>query len=56
MTVASGHCPEHSYAPAGRDHTKCSAIRISAAEIWQIRANYALCGWNGTVYGVSQSV
>jgi hypothetical protein len=47
--------PRSAYSPVGGDHAKCSAIRISTEEMRQILAKYALCEWNGIVYGVAQS-
>lgn len=47
--------PRSSYSPFGKEHEKCSSIRISTAEMRRILAKYALCEWNGTVYGVAQS-
>ncbi|MCK9278415.1 MAG: hypothetical protein M0P22_10035 [Methanoculleus sp.] len=48
--------PRSAYSPAGREHAKYSSIRITGAEMRQILAKYHLCEWNGTVYGVAQSL
>ncbi|WP_292365804.1 MULTISPECIES: hypothetical protein [unclassified Methanoculleus] len=47
--------PRSAYSPIGKEHEKCSSLRISTADMRQILAKYALCEWNGTVYGVAQS-
>jgi hypothetical protein len=44
-----------SYSPFGEEHEIYSSIRITADEMRQILAKYALCEWNGTVYSVAQS-
>ncbi len=47
--------PRSSYSPFGKEHEKCSSLRITTEEMRRILAKYALCEWNGTVYGVAQS-
>jgi hypothetical protein len=47
--------PRSSYSPFGKEHAMCSSLRITTDEMRRILANYALCEWNGTVYGVAQS-
>jgi len=47
--------PRSSYSPFGEEHERFSSIRISTEEMRRILAKYALCEWNGTVYGVAQS-
>jgi len=47
--------PRSAYSPVGREHAKYSSLRISTEEMRQILAKYALCEWDGTVYGVAQS-
>jgi len=47
--------PRSSYSPFGKEHEIFSSLRISTDEMRRILAKYALCEWNGTVYGVAQS-
>ncbi|KLK87493.1 hypothetical protein SZ63_10515 [Methanoculleus sediminis] len=47
--------PRSAYCPAGKEHAKYSSLRITTEEMRRILAKYALCEWNGTVYGVAQS-
>lgn len=48
--------PHSAYSPANRDHAKYGSLRIPRAEMHRILADYAVCEWNGTVYGVAQSL
>ncbi|MFA7199114.1 MAG: hypothetical protein WC093_07460 [Methanoculleus sp.] len=47
--------PRSSYSPFGKEHEIFSSLRITTEEMRRILAKYALCEWNGTVYGVAQS-
>ena len=48
--------PRSVYSPANRNHAKYGSLRIPGTEMRRILANYAVCEWNGTVYGVAQSL
>lgn len=48
--------PRSAYNSVGRGHTTYSSLRISEKEMRQVLAKYALCEWNGIVYGVAQSL
>lgn len=48
--------PRSAYNSGGSEPTKYSSLRISEKEMRQVLAKYALCEWNGTVYGVAQSL
>lgn len=47
--------PRSSYSPFGKEHEKCSSLRITTEEMRRILAKYALCEWNGAAYIVAQS-
>ncbi len=47
--------PRSSHSPVGKEHGMCSSIRITTEEMRRILAKYALCEWNGIIYGVAQS-
>ena len=48
--------PRSVYSPANRNHAKYGSLRIPGAEMRRILADYAACEWNGTVFGVAQSL
>jgi hypothetical protein len=45
--------PRSSYSSFRKEHEKCSSTRIFTEEMRWILAKYALCEWNGTIYGVT---